>query len=214
VAKRAGPRSSALAHYDRRLLVEVDVLHPQPGELAAAHPAVEEEPDDRVVAAVLEVGPGAGVEQLPEFGLAEDRWGSLGHVGRAHRRHRAAFDLALGGQPLEELLERTEALRQGGRSHAGILAVDEERLDVFPSHVGDPPRPPTPGLGEEGLELLDRLGVGHDRRRRLVLGPQVTGERSQVVQNVRFGYRIRTSPTAGVRAHNYRRPCSNPWSQL
>ena len=214
MAKRAGSRSTALAHHNRRLLVEVDVLHPQPGELAAAHAAVEEEPDHGVVAAILEVGPCAGVEQLPEVGLAQDGRGSLGHVGRPHRRHRAALDLALGRQPLEELLERAEPLRQGRRSHAGILTVDEERLDILPPHVGDPARPPTSRLGEERLELLDRLRVGHDRRWRLVLGAQVTGERGEVVQNVRFGYRITSSPTAGARAHNYRPPCLRPWSQL
>lgn len=106
VAKRTGTRPTAIAPHDRRLLVEVDVLKPQSGEFAAAHPAVEEEPDDRVVAAVLEVGPGAGVEQLPQLGLPQDRWGSLGQLGRAHRGHRAAIDLAFGRQPLEELLKR------------------------------------------------------------------------------------------------------------
>ena len=92
-------------------------------------------------------------------------------------------------KPLEELLKRAEALRQRGRPHTRVLALDEERLDVLTSHVG-----------EEQCELLDRLRVGHDRRWRLVLGPQVTGERSQVVQNVRFGYRIRSSPTAGAQS--------------
>jgi len=67
------------------------------------------------------------------------------------------------------------------------MQIDEERLDVHTSHVGDPPRPSAARLSEERLELLDRLGVGHDRRRRLVLGPQVTGERSQVVQKDRLG---------------------------
>ena len=214
MAKRTGSGSTALAEDDGQLLVEVDVLDPQPGQLTAAHPAVEEEPDHRVVAAILEVGPGAGVEQLPQVGLAEDGWGSLGHVGRPHRGHRALLDLALGSQPFEELLERAEALRQGGRPHAGLLALDEEALDVLTPHVGDSPRPAAPAVREEQLELLDRLRVGHDRRRRLVLGPLVTGERSKVVQNVRLGYRIRPSPTAGTRAHNYRRPCVEPWSQL
>jgi hypothetical protein len=102
---------------------------------------------------------------------------------------------------------------QGGRPHAGVLALDEERLDVLAPHVGHPPRPSAARLGEEQLELLDRLRVGHDRRRRLVLGTQVTGERRQVVQNVRLGYRIRSSPTAGARAHNYHRPCVEAWSQ-
>jgi hypothetical protein len=213
VAKRAGPRPTALAHHDRRL-VEVDVLDAQSGELATAHPAVEEEPDHRVVAAVLEAGPGTGVEQLPQLGFPQHRWGSLGHVGRPHRRHRTAIDLALGREPLEELLERAEALRQGGRPHAGILAFDEEGLDVLPPHVGDPPRPSAARLSEERLELLDRLRIGHDRRRRLVLGPQVAGEQGQVVQSVRLGYRIKASPTTGARAHDYQGPSLRPWSQL
>ena len=109
-------------------------------------------------------------------------------------------DLALGRQPLEELLKRAEALRQRGRPHTRVLALDEERLDVLTSHVGDSPRPSAAAVGEEQCELLDRLRVGHDRRWRLVLGPQVTGERGQVVQNVRFGYRIRSSPTAGAQS--------------
>jgi hypothetical protein len=58
-----------------------------------------------------------------------------------HRRHRAAIDLALGRQPLEELLEGAEALRQGGRSQAGVLALDEEGLDFLARVVGDPRRP-------------------------------------------------------------------------
>ena len=81
VAERAGPRSTALAHHDGRLLVEVDVLDAQPGQLATAHAAVEEQADHRVVAAVLEVGPGAGVEQLPQLGLAEDGGGVSGTWG-------------------------------------------------------------------------------------------------------------------------------------
>ena len=93
-------------------------------------------------------------------------------------------------------------------------SLDEEGFDVLPPHVGNPARPPAPRLGEERLELLDRLGVDHDRRRRLVLGPQMTGERGEVVQNIRFGYRVRPSPTAGARAHNYRPPCFEPRSQL
>lgn len=56
-----------------------------------------------------------------------------------------------------------KALRQGRRPHARVLALDEEGLDVLPPHVGDPPRPSAPAIGEERLELFDRLRVGHDR---------------------------------------------------
>ena len=180
VAEGAGPRATALAQHQRHLVVEVDVLQAQPGQLGAAHAGVDEQPEDGAVAAVLERGPGAGVEQPPQLLLAQDRWGSLRHLGRAHGRHRAALDLALVGQPLEELLERAEALRQRGRPHAGLGAVDEEGLDVLAPEVGHSPGAPPARLGEERVELLDRLGVGDDRGRRLVLGPQVAGEGGQV----------------------------------
>jgi len=73
----------------------------------------------------------------------------------------------VGRQPLEKLLEQAEALGQGGRPNAGVLALDEDCLDVLTPHVGDAPRPSVPRLREEQLELRVRLRVGHDRRRRL-----------------------------------------------
>jgi hypothetical protein len=80
----------------------------------------------------------------------------LGHMRRADAGHRVAPDLALGGQPLEELLERAEALRQGGRPHARLGALDQEGLDVVAPYVGHAPRSPAAAIDHEGIELLDR----------------------------------------------------------
>lgn len=121
--------------------------------------------------------------------------GSLGHMRWVHRGHRVVLDLTFFRQPLEELLERAEALGDRGRLPRGVLEVEEERLDVLTAELGDGPRPMAPF--EEGVELLDRLGVRHDRRRRLVLGPQMTAERGEVGGNVRRGCRIGRSATSG-----------------
>jgi len=88
VAERAGPRSTALAHDDRDLLVHVDVVELEAGELGPPHAGVEEEPDDRRVAAGVEVGPGTGVEDRLELLVAQDRRRLLGHDRRRHPLHR------------------------------------------------------------------------------------------------------------------------------
>ncbi len=195
VAEVTGPWSTALAQDDRDVLVEVDVLDPEPGQLATTHPGVEEEPNDRVIAALLEAGPGARVQDLPQILLTEDRWGRLGDMRRVHRGHRVALDLALFRQPLEELLERTEPLRNRGRLPRGVLEPEQEGLNVLAPEIGNSTRSAIPF--QECVELGDRLRIRHDRGWRLVLGPHMTGERSEVGGNVRPGCRITSSATSG-----------------
>jgi hypothetical protein len=56
LAKGTGSRAAALAHDDcHGPRLELDVLDFQAGELAAPHPGIEQEPDDGVVPAVVEV---------------------------------------------------------------------------------------------------------------------------------------------------------------
>ena len=60
--------------------------------------------------------------------------------------------------------------------------------------VGDGPRPVVPL--KEPVALGNRLRVGHDRRGRLVLGPQVAAERGEVGGIVRLGCRINSGATS------------------
>ena len=68
------------------------------------------------------------------------------------------------------------ALRDG-RRRGTLLEVDEERRDVVALQVGERRHA---ACVEEGGELVARLAVGRDRRRRLVLGAEVPFERIEV----------------------------------
>jgi hypothetical protein len=74
------------------------------------------------------------------------------------RGHGRFTDLAFLGQPLEELLERAEALGDGRRPLAAVLEVDQERLDVLAGDGRDRSR--HPGHGQIVVKLGDGLGVG------------------------------------------------------
>ncbi len=168
------------------------------------------EPDQlSSAAAAWPVGPGAGIEQLPQLGLPQHRWGVSGTWGGRIVAIGLPSISPSAASQLKNCSSERKRCDRVAEAHPGVGPLDEEGPDVLAPHLGDPPR-----LSEERLELLDRLRVRHDRRRRLVLGPQVTDERGQVGQNVRFGYRIGSSVTAGARAHNYHRPCVEARSQL
>jgi hypothetical protein len=53
---RTAPTGAIIPEEDEAVTVKVHVLHLQPGELAATHAGVCEEPEDRGVAAVLDAG--------------------------------------------------------------------------------------------------------------------------------------------------------------
>lgn len=95
----------ALAEHQRHLVVEVDVLDPQPDALAAAHAGRRQQADDGGVAAVLEGRAGAGRQQALELLGAQHRRRIVGNGRRAHAGHRRLADLVLVDQPAEDLLE-------------------------------------------------------------------------------------------------------------
>ena len=88
-------------------------------------------------------------------------------------------------------IEARRALLDGlgdrSRLPSGVLERERERLDILPPEVSDGP---WPVVRSRNASSCDRLRIGHDRRGRLVLGPQVAGERSEVGGNVRLGCRI------------------------
>ena len=71
----------AFAHDDRDLLVHFDVIEPESGELCSAHASLEEEPDARRVAAVVEFGTGAGVNDRLSSLSQRIAGGSSGTIG-------------------------------------------------------------------------------------------------------------------------------------
>jgi hypothetical protein len=65
-------RLGEVSRDDRDGALEVDVLDPQTGELAAPDPGVSEEGDDRVVAPVVERAPSAGGQKRRDGRAVED----------------------------------------------------------------------------------------------------------------------------------------------
>ncbi len=161
----------------------------EPGELADAHPGVDEQAQDGLVAQVVEVLAGAGREQRPELVVAQHGDGHLGEHRRRHLRHRRDRDLLLARQPLEELLEVLIASERGAR----LVPFEQMRdvaLDVTASDLGHVGRPPF-GREEPG-ELARREGVLLDRARGAVRGSQVSLEGAD---QVRGGRRLCRPPS-------------------
>jgi hypothetical protein len=69
----AGARAAALAEHQRHLVVEVEVLYPQPDALPTAHAGRGQQADDDRVAALLEAGAGTGGQQSLELLGAQHR---------------------------------------------------------------------------------------------------------------------------------------------
>lgn len=114
---------------------------------------------------------------------------------RRYPRHRALADLALLGQPAEELLEAAVTVRRRRGLVPGQL-VDDEGLDVLAGEGSE--RPWHALFGEEGVELADGLAVRPNGVRRAVGGVEVPPERAEVGEEIggcgildRAGWRLR-----------------------
>ena len=150
------------------------VVQAQAEQLAAAHAGVDEQPDDGLVAHVLEPAGRAGPKQRLELLLAQHPDRLLGHRGWSHAPHRRLADLALFDEEPEELLHGSVAVRDRRRAAAGCLQLDDPAFDVLSSDL--PHGPGAAGAGQEGVELAHGLEVGLDRARRAVGGLQGTAE--------------------------------------
>jgi hypothetical protein len=80
-AERERPLSSALADHAGRVVLEVDVVHPEADQLGPAGARVEQQHVHGGVPAGLEVLAGAGREQLPQRVIGKDGDGLLGDGG-------------------------------------------------------------------------------------------------------------------------------------
>ena len=175
VAEDTGPMPAALAQDVGHLLVEVEVLQGEEGQLGQAHPGVDEQAQDGLVPAFLEALPDAGPQQADELVVGEDRHRLVGQLRGPHPGQGALVDLALLGHVLEELLEGGEGRPSRRRLPAPPLPLaDQVGVDVLPPHPGRLGGQ-APGM-EEGDELADELGVLGHRGRGVVGGPQAEGE--------------------------------------
>ena len=177
VPKRTRSLAPSLPQHERDVLLEIDVRHPQPGQLGEAHPGVEEQPNDRHIPAVVEPTALAGREQPPQLVVRVDgRW-RLGDVRRSHRRHRVGLEFALGDRPAEERLQRSVPHRGRRGLESGQLVGDEVQAECLRDAVGSRRKPPA---ADVRLERRDRVEVGHQGLRTLVFGqkrpPPAVGE--------------------------------------
>ena len=145
--------AAALAGDDSNRQVPVEGGDVEAGHLAQSHPGVGEEADERGVAAFLEPGTFAGVDQSAQVGLAEHGHGLLGDLRWPHLRHRRALELVGVDQPAEELLQVAVGLGDGCGLAAGEHLA-EERFEVLAGEVGDG------GGGTTGAEKCQQLVAG------------------------------------------------------
>jgi hypothetical protein len=88
---------------------------------------------------------------------AAQRYRLLGDGRHQNRGHRAASDLVLAHQPVEEGAQAAVPVGHRGRRVAGVLQADQVGLDVLAPNVGHLAR--HAGTGQEGVELGDGLEV-------------------------------------------------------
>ena len=175
---RARALAPTLTEHERDVLILVDVVDAQPGQLGESHPGVDEQAQDRDVANILEGLGRAGLEQRAELLLGEHGRAFLGNDRRLHTLHGRRGDLPLVNEEVEEHAQRLVA--GVGRRR---LVIGEERgqvrLDVLAMHghrLGRHPRG-----GQEGDELVNREQVLVDRR----VGPVGGAQGSLVEPEVR-----------------------------
>jgi hypothetical protein len=96
----------AFARDVRHALAEVEIVDLQPDQLAVADPGVEQEQENRRVAAVGQVSACRRLQQSAEVVDRNDRHRRVGYPRWPHPLHRGSFDLLLVERPLPELLER------------------------------------------------------------------------------------------------------------
>jgi len=110
---RLGPErdfttAATLADDRDDVIVKDGVIDGEADQLATSDTGLEKEPDDGLVAPILEGFGRAGLQQRPYVGEVGDRYGLFRHRWRPHLRRRVDVDVLLVHEPLEELLERTE----------------------------------------------------------------------------------------------------------
>jgi hypothetical protein len=115
VAERHNPDPAAFAEHPHRLIGQVHVVDGQVGDLRPSAAGVEEQSDQCGVPSVGERPAATRQQQTAELVVGQHGHRLLGDVRGAHPVHRRPVDLLLAHQPAEELLQRTEGHRAGGR---------------------------------------------------------------------------------------------------
>jgi len=133
-AERDGSGAPTLAEHGHLAVVKVHVIDLQRGQLGATNAGVEEEEDDRGVAALYELLALVGPQQGHELLCAQRRHLLLGQHRRSHPGHRVGRVL-LGRVPLRELLQRPEQVA-GVAGCPGVEDADDEVADVLGLDVG------------------------------------------------------------------------------
>jgi hypothetical protein len=103
--ERQRPTTTPLAQDSHDLLIKLEILKHDRRALRPTHPRVQEEADDRRIAARGKVLPLTGLEQPTEFILTQDGRRFLGDLRRLHPRHGVGVQFVLRYGPLEEGLE-------------------------------------------------------------------------------------------------------------
>jgi hypothetical protein len=127
--KKKRPLAAALAEHQQHVQVEVQVGHLGAHQLGAARPHVDQQQDQRGVAAVLEALAGAGGQQPAQPILGHNRDRLLRDDRRAQPGHRAGGELAFFFQPGVQDAQDLVVGRRGGGGAAGEQ-VAQERLEV------------------------------------------------------------------------------------
>jgi len=172
---------AALAADDDLPVPRVDIAAPRVVGVVAvtrqfrqAHPGRPEHGDHGGVSALLERPARAGALQPGQVIAVEDRDGLVRDVRRSQPAHRVG-NLVLGGEPLEELLQRAE-LVAGVRGAVPLQQPHHPPLHILPADL--PPAGPADLQQAGGGEPLHRPGIGPDRLGGLALGGQVQPERA------------------------------------
>jgi hypothetical protein len=130
-AERQRALAAALAEYPDHVVLEVDPVQPHVDQLGMARAGVDEEHDQRGVAAGLKVLAGTDHQEPLKLLLADHRHRPVRNRGRLELSHRMR-ELLLVLEPAVEGVQTAVAV-VGGRSLAPAQQIDDEPLDVLPT---------------------------------------------------------------------------------
>ena len=164
--------AASLAQHGDLSQLGIHVLGRQAGDLGPAEAAIEEEPDEGGVAAVLEGRATAGFLERPELRHGQRVDGGDFDRGRLGAGHRGDCKLAVTDGPREERAEGAVAVGRGRRLPLG-KECGHESLDVGARDRACGAR--MPGCLKMGAEEMDGFAVGLDGARGLVFGAQAQG---------------------------------------